>query len=423
LRYNNSKLLVVGTTPDYIDLIRTRHPHRALFLTDAALRATALEPRPGRAEEILCDLDDAQEARVALLNYLCQEKITIDAICCFDCETMELAAAIAADLSLSYPSPAAIQNCRDKFVAKQRWRQHGLLCPATGLIDSAADLDVFLAEHQPCVLKPLNGTGSELVHKCRNSAEGRQALEVMTDSLMRRGSIPAAYGFAPTVLAEEFIEGSEYSCDFILENGAVEIIRLTRKIPARDAPFGTIRGYILAELVPAGMARQRFEETLAKSATALGLERAICMLDFIVRAGEIVLIELSPRPGGDCLPFLLQQVAGLDILTMALDFAQQRPLFLFHDPQQAPHACVRLRAAKAGTLKKITVGRMAAELGVIQVRIQRAVGHVIRLPPADYDSWLLGHIIFKCTPGLAPATQADRITAQLTVEITDDHGS
>jgi hypothetical protein len=84
---------------------------------------------------------------------------------------------------------------------------------------------------------------------------------------------------------------------------------------------------------------------------------------------------------------------------------------------------VRLRAAKAGTLKKITVGRMAAELGVIQVRIQRAEGHVIRLPPADYDSWLLGHIIFKCTPGLAPATQADRITAQLTVEITDDHGS
>jgi biotin carboxylase len=421
LRYNNSKLLVVGTTPDYIDLIRTANPDRALFLTDAALRAAAREPRPGPDEEILCDLADRQAPRVALLNYLCREKITIDSICCFDCETMELAAAIAADFSLPYPTVEAIRNCRDKFVAKQRWRQHGLACPATGLIDSAADLVAFQAEHQPCVLKPLTGTGSELVYKCRSDAEGRQALAVMMASLARQSTVPAAYGFSPTVLAEEFIEGPEYSCDFILENGAAEIIRLTRKIPARNAPFGTIRGYILAEPVPAGVTRRRFEETLVKSAAALGLERALCMLDFIVRAGEIVLIELSPRPGGDCLPSLLKQVAGLDILTMALDFAQARPIYLFHDQRQTPHACVRLRAAAAGILQKITVGRMAAELGVIKVQIHRGPGHVIRMPPDDYDSWLLGHIIFKCTAGLDPAAQADRITAQLTIEITENH--
>jgi hypothetical protein len=82
---------------------------------------------------------------------------------------------------------------------------------------------------------------------------------------------------------------------------------------------------------------------------------------------------------------------------------------------------VRLRAAAAGILQKITVGRMAAELGVIKVQIHRGPGHVIRMPPDDYDSWLLGHIIFKCTAGLDPAAQADRITAQLTIEITENH--
>jgi biotin carboxylase len=423
LRYNNSKLLVVGTTPDYIDLIRKSNPNRVLFLTDTAVRARAREPQPGADEEILCDLSEMHETQVSLLNYLCQEKITIDAICCFDCEAMELTAAIAADFSVPYPSLKAIHNCRDKFVCKQLWQQHGLVCPAAGLIDSATDLDEFQADHGPFVLKPLSGTGSELVFKCLTAEDGQKALEIMTDCLERKSSVPAAYGFSPQVLAEEFIAGQEYSCDFILENGAAEIVRLTRKIPAQNSPFGTIRGYILSETVPAGVELEVFKATLVKSAETLGVERAICMLDFIVRDGEVVLIELSPRPGGDCLPFLLRQVSGLDILTMALDFAQERQIFLFHDNKQTPHACVRLHAGKPGTLKKITVGHMAAELGIIKVQLLRSPGHLIKMPPEDYDSWLLAHIIFKCDTSLDPAEQADKILSHFAVDITENYAT
>lgn len=422
MRYNNSKLLVVGTTPDYIDLIRKSNPGRVLFLTDTAVRDQAREARPGRDEEILCELEDVQATQVALLNYLRREKITIDSICCFDCEAMALAASIGADFSISYPSPKAINNCRDKFITKQLWHQHGLPCPATGLINSPEELDAFQAEHNPCVLKPLSGTGSEFVFLCQTGDEAHQALALISDHLERISSVPAAYGFSPVVLAEEFVEGTEYSCDFILENGGVEIIRLTRKIVAKNGPFGTIRGYILAEPVPAGITLPSFKETLRQSGAALGLERAICMLDFIVRNGEIVLLELSPRPGGDCLPFLLKEVAGLDILTLALDFAQERQIFLFSD-QKGPHACVRLHAARAGILKKITVGRMAEELGVIKVQLLRTPGHVIKMPPADYNSWLLGHIIFKCQEGVDPAAQADRILAGLTIDISENYAA
>ncbi len=423
LRYNNSKLLVVGTTPDYIDLLRKSNPGRAVFLTDAAVRAKSREARPGMDEEILCDLNDVQETQVALLSYLCQEKITIDSICCFDCEAMAITAAIAADFSVSYPSVEAIHNCRDKFTGKQLWSQHGLVCPQTKLINSTEDIDAFQAEHGSCVLKPLSGTGSELVFKCLTRDEGHKALKVMMDCFAQKNSTQAAYGFSPAMLAEEFIDGPEYSCDFILENGEAEIIRLTRKIQAPNAPFGTISGYILAEPIPDGVELERFKNTLVKSAEALGIERAICMLDFIVRDGEIVLLELSPRPGGDCLPFLLKHVTGLDILTLALDFAQERQIFLFHDRNLEPHACVRLHAAKAGVLKKINVNGITDKPGIIKVQMLRSAGHVIKMPPQDYDSWLLGHIIFKCLPGLDPAVQADQILAQLTVDITESYDS
>ncbi|MBU0484759.1 MAG: ATP-grasp domain-containing protein [Proteobacteria bacterium] len=421
MRYNNSKLLVVGTTPDYIDLIRKSNPDRAIFLTNSSVRERAREQRPETDEEILCDLSDIQQTQTALLNFLCEEKITIDSICCFDCEAMELAATIASDFSLSYPSIKAIHNCRDKFASKQLWREQGLSCPETALINSDEDIDSFQSKHTPCVIKPLSGTGSEMVAKCKTREDSRNALRVINDNFKQKNSAAAAYGFSPEILAEEFIDGPEYSCDFILENSRAEIIRLTRKIPAQNAPFGTIRGYILAEPVLAGIDPQQLKDILVKSAKALGLERAICMLDFIVRNGEIVLIELSPRPGGDCLPFMLRHVAGLDVLTMALDFAQEREIFIFHDKKQVPHACIRLHAAKPGILKKITIGNMPAELGVIKVQILKTPGHVINMPPADYDSWLLGHIIFKCANGLDPVAQADKIVAQLAIEIIENH--
>jgi hypothetical protein len=42
----DKRLLVVGTTSDYIDHICTRYPGRALFVTDPAERAAALEKEP-----------------------------------------------------------------------------------------------------------------------------------------------------------------------------------------------------------------------------------------------------------------------------------------------------------------------------------------------------------------------------------------
>ncbi|MBI9091692.1 MAG: hypothetical protein JEZ12_20985 [Desulfobacterium sp.] len=44
------------------------------------------------------------------------------------------------------------------------------------------------------------------------------------------------------------------------------------------------------------------------------------MVDFIIRNHQPVLIEMPPRPGGDCLPFLLLEAVDLDIIRLALDF-------------------------------------------------------------------------------------------------------
>ena len=39
---------------------------------------------------------------------------------------------------------------------------------------------------------------------------------------------------------------------------------------------------------------------LKSAAQAVGLTRALCMVDFILQANELVFLEIAPRPGGDC---------------------------------------------------------------------------------------------------------------------------
>ena len=39
------------------------------------------------------------------------------------------------------------------------------------------------------------------------------------------------------------------------------------------------------------------------------------------------------------------------------------------------------------------------------------------MPPADYDSWLLGHVIFEPDPDPDPAVQCRRLAAKLAVEM------
>jgi biotin carboxylase len=89
------------------------------------------------------------------------------------------------------------------------------------------------------------------------------------------------------------------------------------------------------------------------------------MVDFIVQDGRIVLLEMAPRPGGDCLPFLLHRAWGLDILKLFMDFSWQQP-FRFETPLGSPAAAgLRLLAPRGGIFKQIDVHRIQKDHGVL----------------------------------------------------------
>lgn len=416
------RVLVIGTTSDYIEIIRRRFPRRALFVTSQAERERSAEPQPEPDEELLCDLERHENAVERLVAYIEQFDIAPSGVVCYDCESMSLAARIARALQLPYPSPDAVAACRSKFTSKRLWTEAGLPCPRAALVRSVSDAVNF---PQPSILKPLTGAGSELLFVCRNDEDARRAFATMSERLashhdarMYTCSSHAGESVDPrTVFAiEEFIEGEEYSCDFIYESGRAEIIRVAKKIYATDQSVGTTLAYILPAKLPLPI--DEFKKQLAAAARAVGLDRAICMLDFIYADGVAKMIEIAPRIGGDCLPPLILRSSGLDTIGLALDFAERRDVRI--PPPSSWRKLVGLRffATKSGTVRTLDDTALRHDKRVLEIFLKRSAGHRVIMPPDDYDSRLLGHAIFEPRDWNMLGSECAEINDMLKAEIS-----
>lgn len=415
------KILVTGTTSDYIQWIRLSCPNLGLFITHPDIRKNAVEESPGNDEEILIPLSDHNRVLNTLLEHLKKRDQTLDGIFSFDCESMELASYIARQLKLDYPPLKAIHNARDKYISKQLWQDHQVGCPQISPINSVSEaVKFFTATTAGCVLKPFTGSGSELVFRCKNESDCCIAFETIKRELQNRAENPLFKRNSSKdhlMLAEEYIEGPEYSCDFIIENESIRVIRLAKKIKSTLRPFGTIQGYILPWDLPCAVTDHHLHKTLLKGSTALGIKRGLCMVDFIISDDRIMLIEMTPRPGGDCLPHMLKEYAGLDMLKISLDFAGKTPLTLPDIRTLSPCMAVRIHAAEEGILRRIECRHLMEDKRVKSIHLTQKPGHKIKLPPEDYDSWLLGHVIISPASSDSPESQAAELLEKIEISI------
>ena len=423
----DKRLLVVGTTSDYIDHILTRYPGRALFVTDPAERASAVETNPAPADELLCDLKDPRRVHDDLKTHLSRWRIEICGVVCYDCESLGLAADLAEQFALPFPAPAAIVISRNKFLSKQIWQKATVPCPKTGVVRKLSDALKFMERvAKPVIIKPLTGSGSELLFKCDNRRDCSRAIDLIGRKLAAHPNIrmyrPEKCGTMKMdphqeFVIEEFIEGREYSCDFILDGDQVEIIRLAKKILARDQAAGTTLAYVLPSRLPEPLQIDPLRLQLRNAARELGLSRALCMVDFIVHQGAAYLLEMTPRPGGDCLPQTIFQSCGLDMLGLALDFAEGKPIVLPAASSWVQLVGLRLMAKKSGMIKKIGDRDLRRDSRVKELRLKRRPGQRVVLPPDDYESRLLGHVIFKPTAPQSIETECDELESKLILEI------
>jgi biotin carboxylase len=181
-------------------------------------------------------------------------------------------------------------------------------------------------------------------------------------------------------------------------------------------PLGTVRAYVTPVELKDGGALAGLRRQLAAAAAALGIRRAICMVDMVMRDGQFVMIELAPRLAGDCLPALTRDSTGLDVFAFALAFALgELPAIPPAKPE--PRVAVRFLAADEGVITRLDTTALEADPRVLQIDILRGVGEEVVLPPANYDMRLLGYAIFMPSDGVSIEQQCAELEDALEVRI------
>lgn len=388
------KVLVVGTTGDYIAYLDAQVPGRLVFLTDMAERARSAFRAP--EHEILADLSNAEAASQALMRRLPAHASGLSGLTCYDCESLPLAARLAHASGVAYPSPEAIAACRDKYRTNRLWQAQGIACAAGGTARSPDEARRLFAElGPPVILKPRTGSGGAFMMAAASPAACVDALLDLQNRLAHSkdrlyasptGAGDAGFDAKASLLIEARVDGQEFSADFIVDGDVVTLLRTSRKISASGADFGETLVYV----TPAELDEDLIAIQLRDATHALGLRRAFCTADFIRAGTKAVLLEIAPRPGGDCLPRLVRHALGRNILRDAIDFAEGLPLA--RASATRPLVGLMLRAALPGTVEQIDASAITADPRTVDCVVTRCPGDRLGVEgPADR---VVGEVIF-----------------------------
>jgi biotin carboxylase len=190
-----------------------------------------------------------------------------------------VASLAAKQLGLRFSSPAAVLAAKNKFLARQKFRNAGLLTPGHELFQQPTG-----AMRYPCVLKPLGLSGSRGVIRANDAIEFAAAFA-------RIKKIAAE----TSVLVEDFILGHEYALEGIVTDGRLQVLALFDKPDPLNGPF-------FEETIYVTVPEQRaISETTQRAITALGLTHGPVHAEMRVNERGVWMLEVAARPiGGLC---------------------------------------------------------------------------------------------------------------------------
>lgn len=398
--------MIFGTSPDYVARIFVNYIHDTFFIIDKKFMGAACLENLDRQHHIFVDLEIAEKCLSEIVWYLNSRNINPAGIGCFDCESLINASKLAVKLNLPFPSVKSIACARNKFGSKEIWKNNNITCPDALIADSIEQTVKFFKDvGKPVVIKPLSASGSELTFYCENENEVADAVNVISGQLAIRRSDPfykklpgmeKGLSFDPSThwVVEEYIHGTEFSCDFVLKKDELTIVRLTEKVKDMDQTFGSVLAYCIPAGLPDDFSRAELALIFKMAVNSLGFDQGWFMVDFIINEKRPYIIEVTPRPGGDSIPDLLEAAAGEDILGVYLDFASGRINDI--NPIQynsTPVASLNIYAPKAGIITALDCSGIIDLQWVKKIYISKSINDRVVLPPHDYDSRKIGHCI------------------------------
>ena len=231
---------------------------------------------------------------------------------------------VANSLGLSSnPSETAI-IATNKYEMRRAFQNAQLPTPLFLKVKEHDDLSIVKEFRLPIIVKPTDRSGSRGIYKLQSF-----------DNLGKKIEYACKESFEGCAIIEEYIEGDEYSCECISQNGIHHCLAFTKKFTTGAPHFIEI-----GHMEPSGLNDEiclQAKQMVFKALDALHVKCGASHSEFKVdsETGEIHLIEIGARMGGDCIGSDLVQLSqGYDYVKMAIEAALGENIDLTQGPYE-----------------------------------------------------------------------------------------
>lgn len=287
-----------------------------------------------------------------------------------------VAACAANILRLPSISYKAALFCRNKYLMRLRLQQScPELNPEYEILFQENQLTMKVCAEKRIVIKPVDENDSHNVFLTDCKFQAEQHIKKLTLTTQSR----EGKNLFPTVLAERYIEGQEYSVEVYIEDYGtpVQIMGITKKIFS-----GKERGVFIeiGHVFPTNEYKEIIVKAVQKVISALELEHCICHIELKVVRKKVYIIEVNPRLAGVFIGSQLIRVAtGTDPVQIAVNLARGQHI-TWHLRKNMYSAAYFLESTKSGILEEDICFPDIFPNGIIHVGAYAHKGDYIQPP-------------------------------------------
>jgi biotin carboxylase len=349
---------------------------------------------------VVVPLSDATAAAAVIVAL--DARTPIDAVVAVDDQGVLVAATAGERLGFPHNPPNAVAATRDKASMRAALATAEVPQPAFAMATDPGKLPDL---GYPCVVKPVDLSGSQGVIRADDAEEARAAAT----------RVRAITG--GPLLVEEYVPGVEVAVEGILSDGDLEVLAVFDKPDPLVGPYFEETIYVTpSRLPPATLAR--VADLTGRACAATGLVEGPVHAELRIDGDRMWVIEVAARSIGGLCARALRFGAGIALEELILRHALRMPLDGLVREQEAS-GVMMLPIPRAGVLREVR-GQEAAHAvpGVTGLEITVPRGRRVRpLPEGDR---YLGFLFARGATPAAVEASLRTAHAALTVEIAPD---
>lgn len=298
---------------------------------------------------------------------------------------------------------AEIMSNKAKFRLFQQAQQ--LNHPAFFITEQLADVEQqFSTLKPPLIFKPVDTSGSRGITKVDAPN---------LDQYCQAFSYAQQFSRTGVVSVETFIEGVDVSGDGFLLDGELCAI-VTQKYKHGFIPIGHSFPTQLSAIDQA-----RVFAEVAKTCQALGYLNGPIDFDVKISETQVVIIEMSPRLGGNGIPELIRRSTSVDLIDLTVRYALGKL-------ETIPTVMTVNRASGSWVFGHDVAGYLThiANETDIKADVPELFEYVInyqigdRVPNFEHSGNCLGYALFDCAPDMPYAQMLTRLKAAMQLQVT-----